>query len=171
MSIAFLDEQITKRDRTRTAGPQSHSAQASRRGPARVVSRRPLVSLSQSVTTATAVAPVRVLPVSLVTAPVAGPSVRPARLRLTPRGRLVFGVVLVGLALLVFSLGRFSAGAEASGPPLRVTVQSGDTLWSIAGHAARAADPRVEVARIIAVNHLADSTALTPGSVLLVPRG
>ena len=96
---------------------------------------------------------------------------RRARLRLTARGRLVFGCLLVLVALLLFSLGRFSAGAEASGPPLRVTVQSGDTLWSIAQKAAPDGDPRPEVDRIVSANHLADEAALSPGTVLLVPRG
>jgi LysM repeat protein len=49
-----------------------------------------------------------------------------------------------------------------------VTVQPGDTLWSIATRVAPQRDPRAEVAALQKRNHLAD-VALVPGQVLQIP--
>lgn len=98
------------------------------------------------------------------------PSVAPTS-HLTTRGRVVVGALLVLCALLVFSLGRFSAGADASSPTRRVTVQPGDTLWALAQAMAPSSDPRTEVARISAANRLVGGAALTPGSILAIPLG
>jgi LysM repeat protein len=50
-------------------------------------------------------------------------------------------------------------------PPPRVTVQSGDTLWSIATAVAPNRDPRDEVATLQRLNHL-DGVSLSVGQVL-----
>ncbi len=49
--------------------------------------------------------------------------------------------------------------------PDTVTVQSGDTLWSIAGRIAPQRDASAEVADLQRLNHLS-GVALVPGQVL-----
>jgi LysM repeat protein len=95
-------------------------------------------------------------------------------LRLTRRGVVAsaVGVVLVGgLLLLVAYLSAGSAGVPAPRPAAVpgsvVTVQPGDTLWSIAGQVAPGHDPRRVVEQIREVNHLS-SASLTPGQTLKV---
>ena len=91
-----------------------------------------------------------------------------APLRLTRRGVLVLGVAVAALAGVLVWLAVLSAPA---GPPARasvpatVTVQDGDTLWSIAGQVAPDRDPRAEVDQLRRLNHLG-GVALTPGQVL-----
>jgi hypothetical protein len=106
---------------------------------------------------------------------VARPSVASARkpqqakLRLTRRGQLVLTLLVTGLLLAVFSLGRFSAGASGDPVPHRtVVVHTGDTLWSIAAKAAPSADPRVTVEKIRLLNHL-DSGGVQVGQQLQLP--
>jgi LysM repeat protein len=94
--------------------------------------------------------------------------------RLTRRGMVASAVglfVVGGLLLLVAYL---SAGSSASPAPRPavvpgsvVTVQPGDTLWSIAGQVAPGHDPRGVVERLREVNHLS-SVTLTPGQTLKV---
>ena len=94
--------------------------------------------------------------------------------RLTRRGRLT---VLIVVALAVLVLGSWRAmtadadvegsGAEGSGA-VAVTVQPGDTLWTISTSLAPGADPRVLIAEIRSLNGLTQS-GLMPGQVLLVP--
>ena len=95
-------------------------------------------------------------------------------LRLTRRGRLT---VLIVVALAVLILGSWRAmtadadvegsGAEGSGA-VAVTVQPGDTLWTISMSLAPGAAPRVLIAEIRSLNGLTQS-GLMPGQVLLVP--
>jgi predicted Zn-dependent protease len=92
-----------------------------------------------------------------------------AKLRLTRRGQLVVTLLVTGLLLAVFSLGRFSAGA--AGDPVShrtVVVHTGDTLWTIAAKAAPSADPRVTVEKIRLLNHL-DSGGVQVGQQLQLP--
>ena len=92
---------------------------------------------------------------------------------LTRRGRVV--VVLAFLAALLtagFTLGH--ASSEASGrmhpvQPRTVTVQAGDTLWTVAERVAPHVDPRLVVAQIQSANHLR-SPQLLAGMQLVVPR-
>ncbi len=89
--------------------------------------------------------------------------------RLTRRGRGV--VVMVVLALMVlggFLLGQSSS--QAAGHPAKVTVEAGETLWSVASRVAPNSDPRVEVAKIQAFNHLV-TPSVEAGQQLLVPSG
>lgn len=94
------------------------------------------------------------------------------RLRLTRRGRAAL-LVLTALALfLAVSLGRTGSQAATvteSGPALQqTTVQSGETLWSIAQRIAPDNDPREVVAQLRRVNHL-HSSSLQAGQQLLLP--
>ena len=93
--------------------------------------------------------------------------------RLTRRGRVV---VVVGFlaALLADGVTFGHAPTQASGPthpvaPRTVTVQTGDTLWTVAERIAPHVDPRLVVAQIQQLNHL-DSPQLLAGTQLVVPR-
>ena len=96
----------------------------------------------------------------------------PGRLRLTRRGKAVVLVVSALLLLLAISAGR--TGSQAAtvtevGPQLQqTTVQSGDTLWSVAQRIAPDNDPRQVVDQIRRINHL-HSSALQAGQLLLLP--
>ena len=103
----------------------------------------------------------------------AGPAGGCSPVRLTRRGRLVVTLVLlVGfLAVGVLTAGGLaSAGTEpgAAATATRVTVQPGESLWSIAEREAPGSDPRDTVEDILRLNHL-DSVAVEAGSVLLLP--
>jgi hypothetical protein len=100
---------------------------------------------------------------------------RPAKPRLTRRGRLLLLALLVGMTFAAFSLGRVSGNADTStgSTPTRyekVVVQPGDTLWSIAKSAKPGADPRAYVQRIIDLNGLGSSDVRV-GQTLSIPRG
>ena len=104
----------------------------------------------------------------------------PARgaLRLTARGRLVFGALAAAplVAGLVFasviapaSAGPVSAGAEEGVSSFEtVTVGAGESLWSIAERIAPASDPREVIGDIERLNSLEDSAVL-PGQTLAIP--
>jgi hypothetical protein len=95
----------------------------------------------------------------------------PRPLRLTRRGvvAIALGVAVIGgLLLLVAHLSAESAAARpAIAPGTVVTVQPGDTLWSIAGQVAPGRDPRRVVEQIRQSNHLT-SVSLIPGQTLKV---
>jgi LysM repeat protein len=96
----------------------------------------------------------------------------PASIRLTRLGTVVIAVASLVTALAVVAIAWLSAPtgtaapSAASGPSL-VTVHSGDSLWTIAGEVAPDRDPRVEIAELRQLNHLADDT-VTPGQQLRV---
>lgn len=90
--------------------------------------------------------------------------------RLTRRGRLLLLLLIAGLAMVAFSLGRVSVGAATHAPRLRpVVVGAGGTLWGLAEAVAPQVDPRVEVAILQRINHLT-SSQLMAGQQLLVPQ-
>ncbi|HVS69410.1 MAG TPA: LysM peptidoglycan-binding domain-containing protein [Mycobacteriales bacterium] len=91
-------------------------------------------------------------------------------IRLTRRGRIVLTfVMLVGILVAGFTLGRSSqASAGTHHPRHTVTVQAGDTLWSVAARVAPHADPRTVVAEISSINKLSDAVVY-PGERLVVP--
>jgi LysM repeat protein len=96
-----------------------------------------------------------------------------SHMRLTRRGRVLVLAVLVAVLFAAFSLGR--SASQASPPPAVpvpapavVTVEAGESLWSLAQRAAPDNDPREVVAHIRELNDL--STAhLVPGQQLLLP--
>jgi Tfp pilus assembly protein FimV len=82
-----------------------------------------------------------------------------APLRLTGRGVLALatGVALLGAALVLLAWRSAPAAPVSRSIPAVVTVQSGDTLWSIASQAAPDRDPRAEVAELQRLNRLGGS--------------
>ncbi len=97
------------------------------------------------------------------------------RLRLTRRGRLVFGtlgvLVLLAFALLLpLAASPVVAGDEAAEPLEVITVEHGQSLWSIAESIAPQADPREVIADILSLNGLT-SAELVPGQQLALPAG
>ncbi|MAT18069.1 MAG: hypothetical protein CMF56_05815 [Leifsonia sp.] len=96
------------------------------------------------------------------------------RLRLTPRGRAVFGTLAaIPLVLLALALGvgapSADAGAAASLDTFSyVSVAPGQSLWQVAETLAPEADPREVIADIMALNQLA-SSAVEPGQKLAIP--
>jgi LysM repeat protein len=90
--------------------------------------------------------------------------------RLTQRGVVVLALAVAALGAGLVWLAR--ASAPSAGPtliaPHAVTVQSGDTLWSIATQVAPQRDPRAEIAGLQRRNHLT-GVDLVPGQVLRVP--
>jgi hypothetical protein len=104
--------------------------------------------------------------------------------RLTRRGRMVVAtlVALLVSALMVAICVVIGAGpaAQATNHPIsrqaaekglvRVTVQPGQSLWSVAEAADPDADPRVVIPEIVELNGLS-GIVVNPGEQLLVPRG
>lgn len=93
-----------------------------------------------------------------------------APLRLTRRGVVVLAAAVAVLAVALMGAAWLSAPSSATGTsratvPDTVTVQSGDSLWSIATRVAPQRDPRAEVADLQRVNRLSGS-ALVPGQLL-----
>ena len=93
--------------------------------------------------------------------------------RLTRRGRVLLLAALVAVLFGAFSLGRSaSQAAPPSTAPVaeqqRVTVQAGDSLWTLAQRIAPEHDPRDVVAKIRDLNELT-SAHLSPGQQLVLP--
>jgi len=91
--------------------------------------------------------------------------------RLTRRGRLVL-VLFVMLLLVIagFTLGRGSSQAAGHHRTVQhtVTVEAGETLWTVAARIAPHADPRLVIADIQSLNHLA-TPSVVPGEQLVIP--
>ena len=101
----------------------------------------------------------------------ATPTVRPYRAR-RPRSpwpaRLGRAAAVSGaVLLLLFGLARAAEGGT-QGAYESVTVQSGDTLWTIASERYPGTDVRAKVYQIEQANHLS-AELLHPGETLLVP--
>jgi LysM repeat protein len=97
------------------------------------------------------------------------------RLRLTRRGRAVL-TALVALPLVIGALafalnggGAVATSEQAHVAFQHVTVQSGDSLWSVAERIAPSADPRDVIADLVQLNGLDDSGVVTPGQQLAIP--
>ena len=101
-------------------------------------------------------------------------SARPVSVRLTRRGRALLVLVLAGLLLTAFSMGRTGsqaaqeAGGGAAQQLEQTTVQPGDSLWSVAERVAPDNDTREVVAQIRRLNDLTGSDLLV-GQMLLLP--
>lgn len=99
------------------------------------------------------------------------PATIAAPLRLTRRGVVALALAVAALAGALVWLAALSAGAVPSPPPVSVsdsgsiTVQQGDTLWSIATRVAPNRDPRSEIAVLQRLNQLS-GVALSPGQAL-----
>jgi LysM repeat protein len=117
--------------------------------------------------------PLRLVPLpASVVAPMPAEVAAPGtRVRLTLRGRLVL-IVLAALLLSGIGVLAKAATSSASGPAVTshamITVQPGDTLWSIATKAAPNADPRATVQRIVDLNGMS-GTAIASGEQLRLP--
>ena len=101
------------------------------------------------------------------------PRLRP-RLRLTSRGRMVFGTLaalpVIAIALFV---GPNVIGAQASADSVQnsfeyVSIAPGQSLWQLAEQVAPQADPREVVADILTLNNLS-SGDVQPGQKLAIP--
>ncbi|MDQ4214128.1 LysM domain-containing protein [Microbacterium capsulatum] len=97
------------------------------------------------------------------------------RLRITARGRRVLAALVAlpvagAIAFAAMSGGSaLASGQVTTGSTFTtVTVQPGDTLWSIAGEVAPQADPRDVVAEISKLN-LIDGGVISVGQHLAVP--
>lgn len=100
---------------------------------------------------------------------------QPARLRLTRRGRAVFGTLGTLAAVLVFAFvamfgaSQAEASAVASGAEFGyVIVQPGDSLWTVASSIAPNADPRDTISELVRLNQLEDADVFA-GEALAVP--
>jgi nucleoid-associated protein YgaU len=99
------------------------------------------------------------------------------RLRLTRRGRAVIAVLVsLPLVIALVMLAVNGGGATATSgleqsivQQSTVTVQAGQSLWSLAGTLAPEANPADVVADILAINGL-DTASVQPGQVLIVPE-
>ncbi len=96
------------------------------------------------------------------------------RLRLTRRGRAVVAALVslpLVIALVSMALNGGGATATSTGSTVdTVTVDAGESLWSVAAAIAPEASTADVVADLIAVNELT-SAELLPGQVLVVPTG
>lgn len=106
------------------------------------------------------------------TAPLGTAPVALTRLRLTRRGRAVIAALVslpLVIALVSMALNGGGATATSSGPAVEtVTIEAGESLWSVAAAIAPEASTADVVADLIAVNELS-SAELMPGQVLIVP--
>lgn len=113
-------------------------------------------------------------PSHLQSHPQARPQAQP-RLRLTRRGRIA-AVILAALIVSAFCLIAASAaqatnhGAPAGHSVTQVTVQPGQSLWSVAENADPSQDTRSVIQQITELNGL-DGQVVFSGERLWVPRG
>jgi hypothetical protein len=94
------------------------------------------------------------------------------RLRLTPRGRAVFGTLaaIPVVAIAVFlGLDGAQATQDAGTATFEyVSIAPGQSLWQLAEQVAPQADPREVVADILSLNNL-NSGDVQPGQELAIP--
>lgn len=90
--------------------------------------------------------------------------------RLTNPRRLFRGIAILALAasFTMASISGSFAGSQEAGELDYVTVQSGDSLWSLADIYAPNADPRDWIAEVVLLNALT-SVDLTPGQQIALP--
>lgn len=102
--------------------------------------------------------------------------VRTSSVHLTRRGRALLLVALVAVLFAAFSLGRANtqAASTADGTPApvvheQITVQAGESLWTVARRVAPKNDPREVMAVIKRLNDL-EGSQLQVGQQLLLPK-
>jgi len=100
------------------------------------------------------------------------PSAQP-RLRLTKRGRVVFTSlaavpVVAGVMLLALNGGGATATSSSGADLEEITVQAGESLWSLAEDIAPDVDPRDVVSDILSVNQL-QTGSVQAGQRLMLP--
>ena len=90
--------------------------------------------------------------------------------RLTNPRRLFRGVAILALAasFTMASISGSFAGSEESAPLEYVTVQSGDSLWTLADLYAPNSDPRDWIAEVMLLNALT-TVDLSPGQQIALP--
>ena len=91
-------------------------------------------------------------------------------LRLTRRGIAVLSLAVMAVCVAIVGLATLSAPSAPTPvhAPHAVTVEAGDSLWSIAARIAPDRDPRAEVDALRHTNHLS-GVLVVPGQVLRVP--
>ncbi len=113
---------------------------------------------------------------STITAPAAALSRPSTRLRLTARGRRVLAALVAAPVALVLGIAILAGGSALAsrdaGRPAgsfeTVTVQAGQSLWSLAEEVAPQADPRDVVDAIVRLNALG-GTQVAAGQRLAIP--
>lgn len=90
--------------------------------------------------------------------------------RLTNPRRLFRGLAILALAasFTMASISGSFAGSQEAGELEYVTVQAGDSLWSLADTHAPDADPRDWIAEVVLLNALS-SVDLKPGQQIALP--
>ncbi|WP_199240956.1 LysM peptidoglycan-binding domain-containing protein [Naasia lichenicola] len=101
---------------------------------------------------------------------------RRSRLRITARGRAALAVIVlapvVAAAIALSSAPAVASDAPRDSNPVSfsyITVESGESLWSIAERIAPKADPRDVITEISALNGL-DGASVSAGQSLAVPQ-
>ena len=100
------------------------------------------------------------------------PSAQP-RLRITKRGRVVLTSlaalpVVAGVMVLALNGGGATATGSSGAELEQITVQAGESLWSLAEDLAPGVDPRDVISDIQSVNRLETGT-IRAGQVLMLP--
>lgn len=96
------------------------------------------------------------------------------RLRLTRRGRIVFGTLIAAPLAFVFAISALSGSPAQAGSTSAsasfdyITVASGESLWELAGWIAPDSDPREVISAVVSLNQLT-STDVQPGQRLAIP--
>lgn len=89
------------------------------------------------------------------------------QLRLVPGRIALFLIVLAAVAMLLVPRLVSLVSSVSSGPQTHV-VESGETLWAVAGEYGGGGDPRAYVDDLLEINHLS-SPQVFPGQTLILP--
>lgn len=89
--------------------------------------------------------------------------------RLTRRGKVLVAAVWLVFAVAIAFMVNRPAEMPMPAETAMVTVESGDTLWALAGDVAPGTDPRVTVEQIMELNGLLSAGDIHPGDLLVVP--